>query len=88
MHRQSRRELRKHRNRTIMTEQVKFVLARLNEEPFNKNLNLISLDALRPEQLLQLMFDVFAQVDPKVKSDVRTEDAEQLSIKVSVFRLK
>ncbi|XP_022702522.1 intraflagellar transport protein 81 homolog isoform X1 [Varroa jacobsoni] len=64
-----------------MTEQVKFVLARLNEEPFNKNLNLISLDALRPEQLLQLMFDVFAQVDPKVKSDVRTEDAEQLSIK-------
>ncbi|OQR68190.1 intraflagellar transport protein 81-like [Tropilaelaps mercedesae] len=66
-----------------MTEQVKFVLARLNEEPFNRNLNLISLDALRPEQLLQLMFDVFAQVDPKTKSDVRTEDAEQLSIKAS-----
>lgn len=70
---------------SVMTEQVKFVLNRLNEEPFNRNLNLISLDALRPEQLLQLMFDVFAQVDPKTKSDVKTEDAEQLSIKVGLF---
>ena len=65
-----------------MTEQVKFVISKLNEAPFNKKFNLISFDALRPEQLLQVLFDTLAYVDPKAKSDLRNEDAEQLSVKV------
>lgn len=65
-----------------MTEQVKFVISKLNEPPFEKKFNLISFDALRPEQLLQVLFDTLAYVDPKAKSDLRNEDAEQLSIKV------
>ena len=67
-----------------MTEQVKFVISKLNEPPFEKKFNLISFDALRPEQLLQVLFDTLAYVDPKAKSDLRNEDAEQLSIKVGL----
>lgn len=36
-----------------MSEQLKFIVAELNREPYNKNYNLISFDALSGEQLLQ-----------------------------------
>ena len=36
-----------------MSEQLKFIVAELNLEPYSKNYNLISLDALSGEQLLQ-----------------------------------
>lgn len=49
-----------------MSEQLKFVIQELNKAPFNKKFNLISFDALRPDQLLQILSDVFAELDPKV----------------------
>ena len=36
-----------------MSDQLKFIVAELNREPYNKNYNLISFDALSGEQLLQ-----------------------------------
>ncbi|XP_077512396.1 intraflagellar transport protein 81 homolog [Amblyomma americanum] len=64
-----------------MSEQLKFIVQELNKEPFNKKLNLISFDAYRPDQLLQTLMDVFAELDPKMKADVRSEDPEQLAMK-------
>ena len=50
------------------SEQMKVIVQQLNKEPFNKNYNLISFDALEPLQLLQVLNDVLAIVDPKVRT--------------------
>lgn len=49
-----------------MGEQLKFIIEQLNKEPFKKNLNLITFDSLEPTQLLQVLNDVLAEIDPKV----------------------
>jgi len=53
---------------TSQSEQMKVIVQQLNKEPFNKNYNLISFDALEPLQLLQVLNDVLAVVDPKVRT--------------------
>ncbi|GFU18327.1 intraflagellar transport protein 81 homolog [Trichonephila clavipes] len=64
-----------------MSEQIKFIIQELNKEPYNKKFNLISFDSLRTDNLLQIVNDVFAEVDPKMKMDVRAEDPEQMVLK-------
>ncbi|GIY99495.1 intraflagellar transport protein 81 homolog [Caerostris extrusa] len=64
-----------------MSEQIKFIIQELNKEPFNKKFNLISFDSLRTDNLLQIVNDVFTEVDPKMKTDVRAEDPEQMVLK-------
>lgn len=49
-----------------MGEQLKFIIEQLNKEPFKKNFNLITFDSLEPTQLLQVLNDVLAEIDPKV----------------------
>lgn len=49
-----------------MSEQLKFIIQELKKEPFNKAYNLISFDSLEPLQLLQVLNDVIAIIDPKV----------------------
>ena len=49
-----------------MSEQLKFIVQELNKEPFNKSYNLISFDSLENLQLLQILTDVLAEIDPKV----------------------
>lgn len=49
-----------------MGEQLKFIIEQLNREPFKKNFNLITFDSLEPTQLLQVLNDVLAEIDPKV----------------------
>ncbi|KAJ3604378.1 hypothetical protein NHX12_029119 [Muraenolepis orangiensis] len=60
-----------------MSQQLKFVVEQLNKEPFKKNLNLILFDSLEAMQLLQLLNDVLAEVDPKQAIDIREEQPEQ-----------
>ncbi|KAM9858989.1 intraflagellar transport protein 81 homolog [Aulostomus maculatus] len=60
-----------------MSEQLKFIVERLNKDPFKKNLNLITFDSLEPIQLLQLLNDVLAEIDPKQAVDLREELPEQ-----------
>lgn len=50
-----------------MSEQLKFIVEQLNLEPFRKNLNLITFDSLEPMQLLQVLNDVLAEIDSKVR---------------------
>lgn len=49
-----------------MSEQLKFIIQELKKEPFSKTYNLISFDSLEPLQLLQVLNDVIAIIDPKV----------------------
>uniref|UniRef100_D6RHM7 Intraflagellar transport 81 n=1 Tax=Mus musculus TaxID=10090 RepID=D6RHM7_MOUSE len=48
-----------------MSDQIKFIVDSLNKEPFKKNYNLITFDSLGPMQLLQVLNDVLAEIDPK-----------------------
>lgn len=50
-----------------MSDQIKFIVDNLNKEPFRKNYNLITFDSLEPMQLLQVLNDVLAEIDPKVR---------------------
>lgn len=49
-----------------MSEQLKFIVEQLNKDPFKKNFNLITFDSLEPIQLLQILNNVLAEIDPKV----------------------
>ena len=51
-----------------MSEQMKYIVQELSKEPFKKSYNLISFDSLEPLQLLQVLNDVLAVIDPKVMS--------------------
>uniref|UniRef100_H0VRW1 Intraflagellar transport protein 81 homolog n=1 Tax=Cavia porcellus TaxID=10141 RepID=H0VRW1_CAVPO len=60
-----------------MSDQIKFIVDNLNKEPFRKNYNLITFDSLDPMQLLQVLNDVLAEIDPKQVVDIREEMPEQ-----------
>ncbi|XP_057602988.1 intraflagellar transport protein 81 homolog isoform X3 [Hippopotamus amphibius kiboko] len=60
-----------------MSDQIKFIVDNLNKEPFRKNYNLITFDSLEPMQLLQILNDVLAEIDPKQVVDIREEMPEQ-----------
>ncbi|CAL1528609.1 unnamed protein product [Lymnaea stagnalis] len=65
-----------------MSEQMKFIVQELNKEPFNKSYNLISFDSLEPLQLLQVLNDVLAVIDPKQKLDIREEAPDQTAVRI------
>ncbi|XP_041957485.1 intraflagellar transport protein 81 homolog [Alosa sapidissima] len=60
-----------------MSEQLKFIVEQLNREPFKKSFNLITFDSQEPMQLLQILNDVLAEIDPKQAIDIREELPEQ-----------
>ncbi|XP_017322345.1 intraflagellar transport protein 81 homolog [Ictalurus punctatus] len=60
-----------------MSEQLKLIVEQLNREPFKKSFNLITFDSLEPMQLLQVLNDVLAEIDPKQALDIREEMPEQ-----------
>ncbi|XP_072443595.1 intraflagellar transport protein 81 homolog isoform X2 [Chiloscyllium punctatum] len=60
-----------------MSEQIKFIVEQLNKEPFKKTFNLITFDSLEPLQLLQLLNEVLAEIDPKHNIDIREEAPDQ-----------
>lgn len=65
-----------------MNDQVKFIVEKLNRDPFKKNLNFINFDNLQGNNLLQILNDVFAAIDPKQKADIRDEGPEQTAIRM------
>ncbi|NWR75524.1 IFT81 protein, partial [Centropus unirufus] len=60
-----------------MSDQIQFIVEKLNQEPFRKNYNLITFDSLEAVQLLQLLNDVLGEIDPKHAVDIREELPEQ-----------
>lgn len=61
---------------------MKVIVQQLNKEPFNKAYNLITFDALEPLQLLQVLNDVLAIVDPKQSIDLREETPDQSAVRI------
>lgn len=49
-----------------MSEQLKSIISELSKPPFSKTYNLISFDSLDALQLLQILTDVLAEIDPRV----------------------
>lgn len=48
-----------------MVEQLKFIVEQLKRPPFNrKDYNILTFDNLTNNQLLQVLTDVFAVIDP------------------------
>ncbi|CAF0771495.1 unnamed protein product [Rotaria sordida] len=64
-----------------MVEQLKFIVEQLKRPPFNRNhYNILTFDNLTNNQLLQVLTDVFAVVDPydpSHKIDIRDEEPEK-----------
>ncbi|XP_078741531.1 intraflagellar transport protein 81 homolog [Lampetra fluviatilis] len=60
----------------------RLIVERLNADPFRRNLNLISLDALPPLGLLQLLSDVLAHLDPRHTVDVREESPDETALRL------
>lgn len=49
-----------------MSELIRLIIQKLNDEPFNRSFNLISFDSLEPVRLLQVLNDVLSEIDNKV----------------------
>ncbi|XP_063876497.1 intraflagellar transport protein 81 homolog [Scylla paramamosain] len=65
-----------------MSEEIKFIVGELNKPPYSRNYNLISFDSLNAESLLQVLNDVFAEIDSKNKLDIREEEPEQMAVRM------
>ena len=52
-----------------MNEQVKFIVDRLNRDPFKKNLTFLNFDGIHGNNLLQLLNDIFTEIEPKVRNE-------------------
>ncbi|CAH8670399.1 unnamed protein product [Schistosoma margrebowiei] len=75
-----------------MSELIRLIIQKLNDEPFNKSFNLISFDSLEPVRLLQVLNDVLSEIDNKHKIDIREEPPDKMAVRMfeafRVFRYK
>ncbi|CAF0787421.1 unnamed protein product [Didymodactylos carnosus] len=68
-----------------MVEQLKYIVESLKKAPFKKDYTIITFDNLTNNQLLQVLTDVFAAIDPYDQShkiDIRDEDAEKTAVRI------
>ncbi|XP_030837564.1 intraflagellar transport protein 81 homolog isoform X2 [Strongylocentrotus purpuratus] len=65
-----------------MSTILKYVVEQLNKEPYRRNYNLISFDALEPLQLLQVLNDVLSEVNPQHKLDIREETPDATAMRM------
>ncbi|CAH8654696.1 unnamed protein product [Schistosoma intercalatum] len=75
-----------------MSELIRLIIQKLNDEPFNRSFNLISFDSLEPVRLLQVLNDVLSEIDNKHKIDIREEPPDKMAVRMfeafRVFRYK
>lgn len=62
---------------------VKFVIQKLNKEPFNKKLNVISYDNLKGDQRIDILFQIFKFIDNSVDlSIVNQLEPDELVVQI------
>jgi intraflagellar transport protein 81 len=66
-------------------DEIQFIVAKLNDSPFQKKLSLVDFDDKSPVELLQLLMDVFAVMDAAITVDVREVERDVLVHKVLTF---
>lgn len=65
-----------------MSQQIRFIVDKLNEPPFTRRFNLVTFDAVETFSLLQLLNDVLAEISPEHKIDLRQEHPEQTAVRI------
>ena len=51
-------------------DEIKFIINELNKPPFNKGLNIVSYDTLRGEQRIEILLQVFDEIDSTVIKNI------------------
>ena len=71
-----------------MSQQLRYIVERLNAPPFSRRYNLVSFDSLEPLALLQVLNDVLAEISPEHKIDLREEPPDQTALRIfSLLRI-
>lgn len=71
-----------------MTQELRYIVERLNAAPFSRRYNLVSFDSLDPPALLQVLNDVLAEISPEHRMDLREEPPDQTAIRIfSLLRI-
>lgn len=71
-----------------MNQQLRYIVDTLNQPPYNKRFNLVTLDSLDSFSLLQVLNDVLAEISPDHKIDLREEPPDQTAIRIfSLLRI-
>mmetsp|Transcript_22537 Transcript_22537/g.36233 ORF Transcript_22537/g.36233 Transcript_22537/m.36233 type:complete len:718 (+) Transcript_22537:61-2214(+) len=65
--------------------EIRFIVESLNQPPYDLNLTLIEFDSKAPLELLQIVNDLFASLDPKHKKDLRDEEQDQMATRMLEF---
>ncbi|GAB6031747.1 Intraflagellar transport protein 81, partial [Chamberlinius hualienensis] len=65
-----------------MSDQLKFIIQKLNQPPFNETYNVITFDALDGRRLLQILVKIFTDIDPTQKSEFSSGSAEEAFIHI------
>ena len=68
-----------------MSQQLRFIVDKLNEPPFSNKFNMVTFDALDPFNLLQVLNDVLAEISPEHQIDLRREQPEQAAVRIFSF---
>lgn len=66
-------------------EEIQFIVSKLNEPPFSLNMQLVDFDEKSPLELLQILNDVFSEMDSQMKMDVRDEPEEARANRMMMF---
>jgi intraflagellar transport protein 81 len=66
-------------------EEIKQIVDRLNEEPFNYGLSLVTFDQKNPLELLQLLNEVFVFLSEDHRVDLREELPEATGVRMTEF---
>jgi len=68
-----------------MSDQIKAIVQGLNKPPFKMKLTLVTLDSKKGLDLLQVVNDVFAYLNPKQRRDVKEEDPVLMGARMMEF---
>ncbi len=68
-----------------MGDDIKSVVQALNRPPFNMRLSLVALDNKKGLDLMQIVNDVFAYLNPKQKRDVHEEPPAVMAARMLEF---
>ena len=71
-----------------MSQQLRYIVDKLNSPPYNRHYNMVVFDSLGPLPLLQVLNDVLAEISPEHKIDLREEPPEQTAFRIfSLLRI-
>lgn len=68
-----------------MSQQLRFIVDKLNGPPFSNKFNMVTFDALESFSLLQVLNDVLAEISPEHKIDLRQEQPDQTAVRIFSF---